>query len=152
MVEQPPDPNSRITLSRSTDRFAVPLSRIDWRIGDVERRTVAHMADLVAKEFARVGLPTADLDRRVFEGPTLQMPDVAHPTGKTRMSNSRTDGVGKPSCPVHGVKGLYVAGSSVFPTCGHANPTQMILALALRLADHLATELHDPVKQLVGHL
>jgi choline dehydrogenase-like flavoprotein len=40
-------------------------------------------------------------------------------------------------CKVHGVDGLYVAGSSVFSTAGHANPTLMILALAVRLADHL---------------
>jgi choline dehydrogenase-like flavoprotein len=40
---------------------------------------------------------------------------------------------------VHGVANLYVAGSSVFPTSGYANPTFTIVALALRLADHLKT-------------
>jgi len=38
---------------------------------------------------------------------------------------------------VHGVDNLFIAGSSVFPTCGYANPTLTIVALALRLADHL---------------
>jgi choline dehydrogenase-like flavoprotein len=38
---------------------------------------------------------------------------------------------------VHGVEGLYVAGSSTFPTSGHANPTLMIVAMAIRLADYL---------------
>jgi choline dehydrogenase-like flavoprotein len=32
----------------------------------------------------------------------------------------------------------------VFPTNGHANPTQMIVALAIRLADHLKAELDGP--------
>jgi choline dehydrogenase-like flavoprotein len=36
---------------------------------------------------------------------------------------------------------LYVAGSSVFPTSGSANPTLTLIALALRLADHLKQEL-----------
>jgi choline dehydrogenase-like flavoprotein len=36
-----------------------------------------------------------------------------------------------------GVDGIFVAGSSVFPTTGHANPTLMIVALAIRLADWL---------------
>lgn len=39
---------------------------------------------------------------------------------------------------VHGISNLYVAGSSVFPTGhGYANPTLSILALTIRLADHL---------------
>jgi choline dehydrogenase-like flavoprotein len=48
-------------------------------------------------------------------------------------------GVVDPDCRVHGVANLYVAGSSVFPTSGYANPTFTIVALALRLADHLKT-------------
>ena len=38
---------------------------------------------------------------------------------------------------VHGIENLYIAGSSVFPTAGHANPTFTIAAMAIRLADHL---------------
>jgi choline dehydrogenase-like flavoprotein len=44
-------------------------------------------------------------------------------------------------CRVHGLANLYVAGSSVFPTGGSANPTLTIVALALRLAEHLKAEL-----------
>jgi choline dehydrogenase-like flavoprotein len=40
-------------------------------------------------------------------------------------------------CRVHGTSNLYVAGASVFPTSGHANPTMNLVALTLRLADHL---------------
>jgi choline dehydrogenase-like flavoprotein len=44
-------------------------------------------------------------------------------------------------CRVHGIANLYVAGSSVFPTAGSANPTLTIVALALRLAEDLKTAL-----------
>ena len=141
MIEQVPDPHSRVTLSREKDRYGVPLSQIDWRLGEIEWRTVKYMTEFVAKEFARTGLPVPDFDDAVLEGRSLHLPDVAHPTGTTRMSLSASEGVVDPSCQVHGVHGLYVAGSSLFPTSGHANPTQMILALAIRLADHLTEKL-----------
>jgi choline dehydrogenase-like flavoprotein len=47
---------------------------------------------------------------------------------------------------VHGVNGLFVAGSSVFPTGGHANPTLMLLALAIRLADHLKVRFASEIR------
>jgi choline dehydrogenase-like flavoprotein len=55
------------------------------------------------------------------------------------MSDDPATGVVDPNGQVHGIAGLYVAGSSVFPTAGHCNPTQMIVALAVRLADHIKT-------------
>jgi choline dehydrogenase-like flavoprotein len=58
-------------------------------------------------------------------------------TGATRMSDDPKTGVVDANCKVHDVENLYVAGASVFPTSGHANPTLMITSLALRLADHL---------------
>lgn len=67
----------------------------------------------------------------------------AHPAvdlvgSSTRMSTDPGDGVVDPDCRVHGTDKLYVAGSSVFPTGSCANPTFTIVALAHRLADHLA--------------
>ncbi len=65
-----------------------------------------------------------------------------HHMGTTRMHASPREGVVDPNGRVHGVKNLYVAGSSVFPTAGFANPTLTIVALTLRLADHLKTRLN----------
>jgi choline dehydrogenase-like flavoprotein len=59
--------------------------------------------------------------------------------GGTRMSDDPRTGVVDADCRVHGYDNLYVAGSSVFPTGGWANPTLTIIAMALRLADHLDT-------------
>jgi len=47
------------------------------------------------------------------------------------------EGVVNENCKVHGVENLYIAGSSCFPTAGSANPTYTIVAMSLRLADHL---------------
>ena len=45
---------------------------------------------------------------------------------------------------VHSVSNLFVAGSSVFPTSGFANPTLTIVALTLRLAEHVDKQLQHP--------
>ena len=57
--------------------------------------------------------------------------------GTTRMHRDPRQGVVDERSYVHGVANLLVAGSSVFPTSGAANPTLTIVALALRMADHL---------------
>jgi len=64
-----------------------------------------------------------------------------HHLGTTRMAADPRAGVVDADCRVHGVANLYIAGSSVFPTGGCANPTLTIVALALRLADHLEAQL-----------
>jgi choline dehydrogenase-like flavoprotein len=97
------------------------------------------MAELAAAELSRLGFGSLTLEawvRNREQFPTTVL-DAAHPTGTTRMAESPSHGVVDAQCQVHGVHGLYVAGSSVFPTTSHCNPTQMIVALAIRLADRL---------------
>ncbi len=57
--------------------------------------------------------------------------------GALRMSADPDAGIVNSDCRFHGVQNLYAASSAVFPTSGYANPTLTIVALALRLADHL---------------
>lgn len=63
--------------------------------------------------------------------------------GTTRMHIDPKQGVCDANGRVHGLANLYMAGSSLFPTVGFANPTYTITALALRLADHLRTTPRD---------
>jgi choline dehydrogenase-like flavoprotein len=60
-----------------------------------------------------------------------------HHMGTTRMHCDPRRGVVDENCRVHGLGNLFIAGSSVFPTAGYANPTLTIVALAIRLADHI---------------
>jgi choline dehydrogenase-like flavoprotein len=138
-VEQTPDPSSRVTLAQQTDALGMPLLRIDWRIGELERRSVMRLNELIGLELRRAGLPEHFSNSHLSEDLNWrsQFIDRAHPSGTTRMSDSPKQGVVDRNCRVHGVAGLYIAGSSVFPTAGHANPTLTIVALAIRLADWL---------------
>jgi choline dehydrogenase-like flavoprotein len=146
MCEQLPDPESRVTLGDRVDRFGVPIPRIDWRIHPEEERSVRRIARIVADELGRMGFPAARLEPWVLgdEGFTAAFKDVAHPTGTTRMGADPRHGVVDSEGMVHGVDGLYVAGSSIFPTAGHSNPTEMIVATAIRTSDAIRTRSNRP--------
>jgi choline dehydrogenase-like flavoprotein len=137
--EQRPDPQSRITVAKRTDRLGVPLPRVDWHINNDERRTIVRLARMTQDALARAGLPSPILEPWIAEEriEDSNIIDFAHTLGTTRMSSDPLSGVVDVDCRVHGVRGLYIAGASTFPTGGHANPTLMILALAIRLADTL---------------
>jgi choline dehydrogenase-like flavoprotein len=142
-VEQRADRNSRVTLSDRKDPFGVPLPCIDWRINDQVGDSIRRLGSAAAHEFERLGLAKIDLepwvvDRKLSEA---NFTDAGHPSGGTRMASDPKAGVVDEHCQVHGVGGLYVASSSVFPTNGHANPTLMIVALAIRVADRIKAQL-----------
>jgi choline dehydrogenase-like flavoprotein len=139
MCEQLPNPDSRITLSDRRDPLGMRIPRIDWRVSEVEARAMRRITELMLEQLSRIGLEPPVVEEWVRDGAMFPdtLRDIAHPTGTTRISDDPACGVVDAQCQVHGVHGLFLAGSSVFPTAGHANPTQMIVALAVRLADTL---------------
>ena len=130
--EQPPNPSSRVALGNETDKLGLRKLRLDWRLDGSFRDSLFKMQDLVAREFQRTGGGTWEPS---LEEPTFT--DASHHMGTTRMSSNPREGVVDVNCRLHGVQNLYVAGSSVFPSAGHANPTLTIVALTERLANHL---------------
>jgi choline dehydrogenase-like flavoprotein len=147
--EQAPHPDSRITLSETLDPLGVPRARIAWRLSPDAAQTLRRLALLIKEEFPKAGLPTPILEPWVESGrlEDAVIIDMAHTLGATRMADRPERGVVNPQGEVFGVAGLFVAGGSVFPTSGHANPTLMITALAVRLADHLKARLSQAVGQ-----
>jgi choline dehydrogenase-like flavoprotein len=140
-AEVAPNPDSRITMSDTRDRLGMRRVRLDWRIGELERRTLYEYIRTFASEFQRLGLGTFDLSQAAsLDDSTawVRMPhDSAHHMGTTRMHESPQLGVVDPNCRVHGVNNLYIGSSAVFPTCARSNPTLTIIALCLRIADRL---------------
>jgi choline dehydrogenase-like flavoprotein len=121
----------------------MPRARLDWRITDLEYKTLTEFSRYVAAQFERLGLGRVrlagppDFTQRNVPGAAR---DIFHHMGTTRMSHNARDGVTRPDLRCHDVDNLYVAGPSVFPTGGIANPTFTALALTLRLADHLKSD------------
>jgi choline dehydrogenase-like flavoprotein len=139
-AEQAPNPDSRVTLSRRCDRFGSNLPRIEWQLNNLDRRTTGTFTEAVAAEFERLELarlrPAKWLNDEDGEWMS-KFRDVYHHMGTTRMADDEKRGVVDEHCAVHGCPGLHIAGSSVFPTSGCANPTLTIVALSMRLADRL---------------
>jgi choline dehydrogenase-like flavoprotein len=141
-VEQIPNPDSRITLSTERNALGQRHARLDWRLSNLDREGIRAAHRVIAHEVGRANfgryrsfLP--EHEDVILDGAEGGM----HHMGTTRMHDDPKQGVVDRNCKLHGLANLYVAGSSVFPCCGWANPTLTITALALRLADHLKGEL-----------
>jgi choline dehydrogenase-like flavoprotein len=136
-IEQAPNPDSRVMLGTERDELGVPRVRLQWKFGDLERRTLQRVNEALAAQVGQAGLGRIQI---VDDDDTGWPPGVRgswHQMGTTKMSVSPSQGVVDPDCRVHGIGNLFIAGSSVFPTSGTTNPTLTIVALALRLSDHI---------------
>lgn len=137
-LEATPCRDSRVTLGPQRDRFGMPRVRVDWRINDADKRGYERLMDVIRGEFARLGLGRlVEHGQYAADGWPRAMTGGKHHMGTTRMAEDPDAGVVDPNCRVHGIENLHVAGSSVFPTGGYANPTLTLVALAIRLADRL---------------
>jgi choline dehydrogenase-like flavoprotein len=138
-AEQQPDPASRVVLDGGApDALGMPRLRIDWRYtpGDVD--TVKRAVALLAAEFARTGVGRLEYEPQEVEAEMTRYGALGgHHIGTARMGTDPRDSVVDVDCRVHGVDNLFVAGSATFPTSSQANPTLTLIALALRLAEHL---------------
>jgi len=142
MIEQSPNPDSRITLDTEQDRFGLRKVKLDWRLSDEDVKTIRVLGVESAKELARMKIARVQLKDFILDD-HLKIPSSAvnphcHHMGTTRMATNPNFGVVDANCKVHNLSNLYIAGSSVFSSCGGVNPTLTIIMLTLRLGDHIA--------------
>lgn len=139
--EQEPDPQSRIMLGPTRDRLGMPEVTVDWQLVPEDKSKAATVLSLLGTEIGRAGFGRLR-PALVAGGPwPSNFYGNEHQMGTTRMHRDPTLGVVNENCRIHTLANLYVAGSSVFPTGGANNPTLTIVALALRLADHIKKDL-----------
>jgi choline dehydrogenase-like flavoprotein len=138
MSEQGPNPCSRVRLGQRRDRFDLPVTVLDWHMDQRDWQSIRRACELLRECVADAGIGTVVCTLDDQPGWPAVFGNWHH-LGTTRMHTDPSKGVVDEHCRVHGVDNLYVAGGSVFPTGGYANPTLTIAALALRLADRLRT-------------
>jgi choline dehydrogenase-like flavoprotein len=136
-MELLPDPDRRLTLTGDMDALGLPRLKLHNTISDTDfalyRQTLSELGRQVLA--SRAGLLRINCSTRAD---WLKNMDWGHHhLGTLRMHTDPKQGVVDGDGKVHGIANLFVAGSAVFPTYGASNPTLNLIALTLRLADHL---------------
>jgi len=141
-MEMEPDPENRVVLGKELDVYGQPIPIVKHQCSTLDRRSLEKLHTVLMKETTRNGLGklTTDLQR---EDPWPIDLDASHHMGTTRMGDDPANSVVNRDCRLHSIENVYLTGGSVFSTCGCANPTFTIVALAIRLAEHLSRNVFD---------
>jgi choline dehydrogenase-like flavoprotein len=143
LVEQSPDRSNRIILQGQSDVFGQRKIKVLWRWNELDLRSIRQAQQIFQKDLAAAGIGTFIPLEEAVDAPPRPFNSPHHFMGTTRMHDNPRNGVVDAECRVHDVPNLFIAGGSTFPTGGFANPTLTIVALALRLAAHIRSELQS---------
>jgi choline dehydrogenase-like flavoprotein len=137
-VEMEPGPENRITLTDDRDASDMPIPRVVHELSRRDLESLHRLHEQITKDLEIMGCG-GELVGTPEELVDAEWVDSYHYLGTTRMGVDPEYSVVNPDLRVHTVDNLYIAGGSVFPTSGCANPTMTIVALSIRLAEHLRT-------------
>ncbi|MEZ6016065.1 MAG: GMC family oxidoreductase [Planctomycetota bacterium] len=136
-MEMEPDPENRVTLSAERCPYGRPIPFVRHRCTEVDRRSLVQLHRALAIELPRSGLGLLESELVRDQEPWPIDQDASHHMGTTRMGADPATSVVDSDLRLHEAENVYVAGASTFPTSGCANPTFTLVALSVRLAEHL---------------
>jgi choline dehydrogenase-like flavoprotein len=140
-IEQAPNPDSRVKLDTEKDGLGMPRATLHWELSFFEKKSIRKIYELLGGEVGLAGAGRVKLMDWLADPHDQSWPSFTgggwHHMGTTRMHDDPKQGVVDAQCKVHGISNLFVAGSSCFTTAGAANPTLTLVALTLRLSDHV---------------
>ena len=140
-LETAPSHDSRVTLGSRRDALGSRCVHVDWRLGSREKQSIRHAHEVLTDVARKHRIGTIETVHDVLDADPLPAKTSWHHMGTTRMHADPREGVVDADCRLHESDNLYVAGSSVFPTGGDDVPTLTIVALAIRLAEHIESRL-----------
>ncbi|WP_423147977.1 GMC oxidoreductase [Rubrolithibacter danxiaensis] len=140
-MEQSPNPLSRVTLDKETDALGMPRVLLNWNLTSLEKRSIRKLYELIGQQCGLSGIGRVRVMDWLQDENDSNWPSILgggwHHMGTTRMHHDPKEGVVDANCKVHGISNLHIAGSSCYTTGGTANPTLTLIALTLRLSDHI---------------
>jgi choline dehydrogenase-like flavoprotein len=137
VIEQSAREENKITLSATkVDELGVPLIEIDWSVNKQDVQHLTKSTDAFEATWRNTNLSQlGDWVRRPegeAEQDLLMGGGIYHPTGSTRMARSASEGVVDKDLRLFNVPEIQLLATSVLPNGGGANPTMMLMLLALR--------------------
>jgi choline dehydrogenase-like flavoprotein len=138
MTEQIPNRESRVLLGSERDSLGQHRVQLDWRLTSQDIDSIRRSQIILAEEMRRHGVGELIVELKDDSIPP-RIHGGWHHMGTTRMDDDPKKGVVDRDSRVHGISNLFVAGASVFPTSGYANPVLTLIAMTLRLAQHMKT-------------
>lgn len=146
-MEQAPNPDSRVTLGREKDALGMPKANLNWALSALDKYSLRKIQEIFGVQMAAAGMGRVKLKEFLLDEDDTAFQENAnagwHHMGTTRMADDPKLGVVDRNCKVHGLSNLYVAGSGCFSTGGAPNPTLSIVALSIRLSDHVKQQIRN---------
>ncbi len=136
--EQEPAGASSMTLAGTRDALGLLRTQLHWQIADSELQTIARYVETARTSLEGLAEVIADPLLASADGEfRAKCDDSNHHMGGMRMAASESAGVVDANLRLYGTRNVYVGSAAVFPTSGNSNPTHTLLALMMRLAEHL---------------
>lgn len=128
-TEDLPDPENRVTLTSDGN------IQIHYTENNVEAH---HRLEKKLKWILEhVGCEPSIIPNNIYLGKKIPLAGTAHQCGTIRFGHDPKTSVLDPYCRTHEVENLYVVDGSFFPSSSAVNPALTIMAMALRVGDHL---------------
>jgi choline dehydrogenase-like flavoprotein len=138
--EQSPQSSSSIALGEQRDALGLLVVRLNWEISTQEIHSLRNYVRRATQVFASRRFARLEVPKGFFEDDAVVVSmcsDSNHHMGGARMAAAPSQGIVDTDLKLHGTDNLYLCSSAVFPSSGFSNPTHTLLALAVRLGDHL---------------
>jgi len=142
-MEMEPRPENRVMLGGENDVYGRPLPVVRHECTELDKRSMIALHDVLKDELSQNSFGHMLSNLREEKSWPIDL-DASHHMGTTRMGIDPRESVVNRDCRLHDVDNVYMAGGSVFPTSGCANPTYTMVALSIRLARHLESNVLGP--------
>jgi hypothetical protein len=134
--------NNKIYLSNQKDEFGIPKYILNYKFSDAVLNSAKYIMESFATTCVKNDYGRISIVEDIINLKKIRNLGANHHMGGTIIGDDYKRSVVDSNLNVHGIKNLFITGSSVFKTTGHANPTLTIVQLSLRLSEYIKNKIN----------